>query len=680
MRKMQPFYYIVLIAALMILVGITNYIFQVSANVSSSGVIVDPPSQDQENLLYDLWFTRTDIYDLSIDQEFNHILFSTSANKAYLLDSERKLHWEKSFSTSPRQAKLSSCGNYAVIGTRGGRLLFTSVDQNYRWEKEGNPVNLITVSPNATWIAATRAQEDSTAHTLELYNFEGELIWEAGYGPIKTLHLSSEYLEQGKIYLTCEEEDLPVLIALDLSGIEHWRKEGYTVSTVSRYGSRLAARKENELVVYDALGYKLWQTTLPFEIDQVFFNPQNYNRILVYGSREGAGGNLYYFDFAEGLLWTKLIIDSSLVSFTVDGQNIITSSWRHFKEDYTKMFYINLKGEVVVSWEVAMRVERLLIPAKPYTVLVCGEDGYLDLINIEPLLTIANTNELTQPVYKPASTTIRSDVDRIKLYFADSRSNLIPVTRSVSITDNRIRTALNELIRGPARNSFLFRTIPDQNAVMEVRFDQEEGSLYIELSEEFSSLGGAIQSETALNSIILTLSPFREIKNVFFTMNGELIDTFGDELPIEQPLQLHQWAEPIYAPVQAGDRFYLTVTEADQQGEGGLDLQFIMEKALRLCRALPEMPPGLRLINVDYDAELVRINLNREFKDLFPADGSEADKQIAAILLDSLFLTAFTNSNTLRVELLVEGQKWTPPHGYPALIRYTRKPFYINPE
>lgn len=149
---------------------------------------------------------------------------------------------------------------------------------------------------------------------------------------------------------------------------------------------------------------------------------------------------------------------------------------------------------------------------------------------------------------------------------------------------------------------------------------------------------------------------------------------------LEQPVEPHRWNQPIYAPVQAGGRFYLSILEADSEGEGDLNLQFIIEKTLRLCRAIPDMPPELRLLDVEDSEDLVRLNLNGVFKNLFPEKGTDIDVQISSILLDSLFLTAFENSRVQKVEVLVEGERWTPPEGYPSLTRYVRRPFHINPE
>ncbi|NLA47181.1 MAG: hypothetical protein GX866_06550, partial [Firmicutes bacterium] len=65
---------------------------------------------------------------------------------------------------------------------------------------------------------------------------------------------------------------------------------------------------------------------------------------------------------------------------------------------------------------------------------------------------------------------------------------------------------------------------------------------------------------------------------------------------------------------------------------------------------------------------------------LFPEGGDVIEQLQAAMILDALFLTAVNNSDSRYVEIYVEGERWSPPEGYPSLSRQIYKPYHINPE
>lgn len=681
MKRIQPYYYIIALAALFVLAGLILFSMQLIPGAESTGITVDPQTQDQSETIYDLWFSSAEIYDLSVDHSLNGILFSTENDTVTLLDRERKLQWDKVFDSAPLQAKLSSCGNYAVIGTFAGDLYFTSIDLEYTWNVEGDPVDLIAVSPNASWIAVARSNQEFENHSLELYDKSGNLIWIAEINPLKNLYLSSEYLEQANIYYTEIHEEEPVIKAVNIAGEEIWNQEGQTLAAVSRHGSRLAAVQGSRLTVYDSMGYTLWRTNVPFEIITVVFNPQNYNRILVYGDSEGGGENLYYFDLAEELLWTSRIPDGSLFSFTADGQNIVISSWRHFKEDYTQMIVLNQDGLELNNLEVAMKVERLMITNHPHLVVVSGYDGYIDLINLKPLLSEENDNDLPEaPLYSPVTTGVRAEETMITLFFIDENINLIPVTRSISFTENPIDATLEELIRGPARGSNLYRTIPDKEISIDLHFEPDSGTIYLELSPELIQQNGLTHGMAAFDSLYLTVSSFQQVENIYLTLEQEPIDMFGDKVIASQPLAAHQWEAPLFLPVLSGGRYYLQLQEGANPGDLKTDLDELLEIVVHSFRSLYIVSTELKILNLIELPDRVQVNFNSSIQALFPENATEEDKLKATLMLDAIFLTIFENSRSQRAEIIVEGANWTPPEGYPSLSRFFRKPYFINPE
>lgn len=660
--------------------GLYFFIMQLFPEPEYSGVTVEPQEANEGGTLYDLWFTSAEIYDLSVDHNLTGILFSTDQNMVSLLDQERKLRWDKMLSSTPRQAKLSSCGNYIIIGTSNGLLSFMAIDDNRGWEDHGLPVDIVAISPGAGWIAAARSDQDQEIHNIDLFKRDGQLKWRIESGEVENLYLSSEYLEEANVYFTHRKNETPAFSALDMEGNEMWTYENQTLAAVSRHGSRMAAYRDQNIIVYNLRGDVAWQTDLPFRVQKVMFNPQNYNRLLVYGNKNGAGDNLHYYDLNDGILWKKRVADGSLFTFTADGQYIVTSSWRHYREDYTRMVILDREGSEVNSWEVAMRVEKLVKSGHPSLMVVSGKDGYIDFIDLEPLL-IASDNDLASvPIYNPVSIEQRENELKILLYFIDENANLVPVTRTVSESDNPLETALQELIRGPSRGSALYRTIPEKDATIGVDLIEEDGVLVLDFSYDPVNLNEIIQNMTTLESLVRTVSAFPRVQEIYLTIEGEKDLITVEDLELKQPLAPYRPKHPIYVPIMSGNRYYLLVREAERENEAAPGLQSLFEQSLRACRFLPFVPNDLELIDLRISREQIQINLNGSLKSVFPENFGKQEKLQAELLLDALFMTIFENTRTQRVEVLVEGQTWDPPAGYPSLSRFYRQPYYINPE
>ena len=136
----------------------------------------------------------------------------------------------------------------------------------------------------------------------------------------------------------------------------------------------------------------------------------------------------------------------------------------------------------------------------------------------------------------------------------------------------------------------------------------------------------------------------------------------------------------IFIPVRIGERYYIVPREARDLDIEQRDLDGLLQAVTMQCRTFYFVPGDLTLIGAAEKDETVKINLNRSFRMLFPEDGGEEEQLQAAMILDALFLTAVENSDSHRIEIIVEGESWTPPQGYPSLSRVIYKPYHINPE
>ena len=617
-QQIQPYYWLIFLAGLFLAVGVFFFGFRMLNLNLKRGLPVEPLVQSGENGFFNFWYAGADFTDLSADRNMTGILFGATNNKVSLLDRGKRLRWEKTFSSEPLQAKLSSCGNYLAVGTAGGQLFYMSVNQQMWWEAEGDtPIHQLAISANGKWVLVSRGAPDQEEHELELYNQEGKLQWSIQTAPLQKLYLSGEHVGQGRIFYSQLADGSAATAAVTLEGELVWEHEDETLAAISRSGNRLAVTREDRLIVYNYQGQTLWEKKLLFPLEKVAFNPQNHN-ILLYERRKGSEANLHYFSVDGSLLWQKRIADGSLFAFTADGRNLIASSWRHYKDDYSQMVLIGEDG-LETNWDVAMRVEYLLVTGNRRFIVLGGEDGYIEVIDLDNQLILGESAEVPAgPIYRPYTV----GANLVTLYFSDGE-HLVPVARSFGQTENRIRAAIEELIRGPARDSFLYRTFPKE-AHIEPRFMEETGELYLDLSPELAMLGGSAQSIAALDSLRLTLSGFPEIKEIYFTVKGELIDSFGDGLSLDQPLLQYRWRDPVYIPVRSGERYYLIPREARELEIEQRNLNGLLRAVLRIARAFYFVPSDIELLSVKEDAGTVIINLNDAFLLLFPRAGSSS--------------------------------------------------------
>jgi len=254
------------------------------------------------------------------------------------------------------------------------------------------------------------------------------------------------------------------------------------------------------------------------------------------------------------------------------------------------------------------------------------------------------------------------------------------VTRAVSLTDNPLQAALDELVRGPARGSALYRTIPGKEARMQAIYEPSTGRLTLDLSPEFLLFNGEAQSLNAFNSLIYTVSASPGVEEILLVSEGVPLEQFGP-LNLEQPLKAHRWQKPLFIPSFSGNRYYLTIQEMADGELAEADLREMLTQAIRSARStLAVIPNDLAVIELKEANEQLQINFNRSFKQMFTEEAEEKDIQQITLFLDSIFLTVFRNSRVQRADIRVNDESWTPPAGYPALGRFNRQPYFINPE
>jgi len=113
----------------------------------------------------------------------------------------------------------------------------------------------------------------------------------------------------------------------------------------------------------------------------------------------------------------------------------------------------------------------------------------------------------------------------VTLYFKSVSENgnyayFVPVTRMVSKNDDMIKTAVEELVKGPLANMGLVSVLPQDTKVLEV--NQKGSEVAVNFSKEVEGYGGGLDVEQALvNSVVLTVSQFPGIEKVSLQVEGD---------------------------------------------------------------------------------------------------------------------------------------------------------------
>lgn len=140
-----------------------------------------------------------------------------------------------------------------------------------------------------------------------------------------------------------------------------------------------------------------------------------------------------------------------------------------------------------------------------------------------------------------------ADMMPVTLYFKSSSKNgnftyFVPVTRMVKKSDDMIKTAVDELIKGPAADMGLTAVVPQDTKVLEV--SREGSEVIVNFSKEIESYGGGAEVEQALvNSVVLTVAQFPGVEKVSLQVEGKS-DVLPEGTVLENPILKPLYVNP----------------------------------------------------------------------------------------------------------------------------------------
>ncbi|HSA06858.1 MAG TPA: GerMN domain-containing protein [Candidatus Gastranaerophilales bacterium] len=133
------------------------------------------------------------------------------------------------------------------------------------------------------------------------------------------------------------------------------------------------------------------------------------------------------------------------------------------------------------------------------------------------------------------------DKNSALIYFVRENNNnfeLISRKRKKSNRESALRTALKELLKGPASNELdlgYFTEIPKETKIIEIK--ETSDRVIINLSRDFEKDGGSASMELRLKQVINTALDSVDKKPVYLELEGKELKYLGGEgIIVPQPL------------------------------------------------------------------------------------------------------------------------------------------------
>ena len=133
----------------------------------------------------------------------------------------------------------------------------------------------------------------------------------------------------------------------------------------------------------------------------------------------------------------------------------------------------------------------------------------------------------------------------VTLYFyTPDGEHFVVVRRSVPQTDSLPQTAMEELLKGPAKGSGLYPVFWKGTKVRGVKV--KDGIAYVDFSKELTAYGGgSFVEQGIIGSTILTLTSFPQIERVQFLKEGKKFKYFPEGTEADKPLGREGWEDKI---------------------------------------------------------------------------------------------------------------------------------------
>ncbi len=617
-----------------------------------------------------------EINDLLVTTGGESVLLATENNKIYLLDQKGRLIWEYSLVNEAWQVAASSGGDIFSVVSREGEVLFLSQDKKVLGELNlAREVLGFALSEDGTKAALITSLEAEVV--LHLVDYRGQIIWE------RELFIDSEekvtisvFTWHDSIIFAGQREGTNILVQYNLDGSFSWQRQGYAVAVFLPSG-KVAAIKDTKLVLLNNYGQEIWSYDTNVNLTHVCV-AQESEDILVYSAYNMGEDNLYHFSATGLLSWRKRVPTQAEIFISAVGHRVAIVSWRHYREEITSVLVYDAFGKEIANYQIAGRGQKAVFSGDGEVLVLTDQDGNVFLFDLRDLSGEEFFSFASKaPTYKPILFADDGHNYMRLFFYNDQADVLLPVSRRVSL-DFSPAQAVKELIRGPRLGSGLLRTVPGET---EIKTELQGNTIYIDLPVSLEdAVGGAIQAEAIIRSLLYTVSQFPQVEQVQFLIGGERKEYFGQGPAIFYSFSAREpgsapGRQVLFEPITSGGRYYLVMREVALWSFDKRELAADLLAELFVTNR-EFFPINLIVNRVDFEGEIARIDLSADLRELylFLSDHCRAE-----LLLESITFTIAKNFTAERVELLINGRRYEHPD-LPQLTRKISRPFFINPE
>ncbi|NLN07567.1 MAG: GerMN domain-containing protein, partial [Firmicutes bacterium] len=453
-------------------------------------------------------------------------------------------------------------------------------------------------------------------------------------------------------------------------------------------GRIVVASQGGKIVRYGQDASEIWGYATHGEVKRVVMAQSGLYLAALIKDDATQNEDLLYLNMEGRKLWQKRLPVGADFLVSEDGNRVIVSSWQEYQDDVTNIYIYNQQGEELNALDVAGRAQKMAYASKAGTLVLGLEDGSIFFLNTEdkkiPVEEPVTAETLTD-YYHPALFSKKEGETHLQLFFFDENARyLIPVTRIVKKSQSLLQDTISELVRGPAQNSGLLRTIP-KDATINVKI--VENTVLIDLPAALDQMAGSTFLTGVLNSLLYTVSAAVEtntaVQGISFLVDGQEKDTFGrEEILLDKSYSPRSVFRPekgvlLFYPRRTGERYYLlpagkTFPEMKQEELLQAITQTVVSEYNSTFRT------QLSVNSVIIDKQTVIVDFCAAFDALLTDTPVAAAR--AAVLRDALALSLMENAAITRVRFTVNGTlPQALPHFLPWEMQVTR-PYYINPE
>lgn len=120
----------------------------------------------------------------------------------------------------------------------------------------------------------------------------------------------------------------------------------------------------------------------------------------------------------------------------------------------------------------------------------------------------------------------------VRLYWVSAGENALGIERTIPYTRAVGTAALKALLEGPTEAETqtwpaISSAIPEDTELLGLRV--ENGTAYVDLSDEFDDGGGTFGVTARLAQVVYTLTQFPTVDDVEFSIEGERVEVFSSE-------------------------------------------------------------------------------------------------------------------------------------------------------